>query len=124
VHFRKLVKVTIKTDRRQWLESVDDSLKTHPQHFWKYFFNFKRKDNFFIQLKIDDQFLTDPKHTAGAFATYFESILTHLVCPSLLILLLQILYPLLLSLMLKSARLLSAIDVRSVLDRWNPIFHN
>jgi hypothetical protein len=71
-HFRKLVKVTIKTDRRQWLKSVDDSFKTQPQHFWKYVYNFKRKDNSFIQLKIDDQFATDPKHIADEFATYFQ----------------------------------------------------
>jgi hypothetical protein len=73
-HFRKLVKVTIKTDRRRWLKSVDDSLKTHPQYFCKYVSNFKRKYNSFIQLKIDDQFVTDPKHIADAFDTYFESI--------------------------------------------------
>jgi hypothetical protein len=54
--------------------SVDDSLKTHPQHFWKYVSNFKRKDNSFIQLKIDDQFVTGPKHIADEVATYFESI--------------------------------------------------
>jgi hypothetical protein len=35
LHFRKQVKVTIKSDRRRWLKSVDDSLKTHPQHFCK-----------------------------------------------------------------------------------------
>jgi hypothetical protein len=73
-HFRKLVKITIKTDRRRWLKSVDDSLKTHPQHFWKYVSNFNRKDNSFIQLKIYDQFFTDPKHIVDEFATYFESI--------------------------------------------------
>jgi hypothetical protein len=42
--------------------------------FWKYVSNFNRKDNSFIQLKIDDQFVTDPKHIADEFATYFESI--------------------------------------------------
>jgi hypothetical protein len=73
-HFRKLTKVTIKTDRWRWLKSVDHSLKTHPQHFWKYVSNFKRKYNSFIQLKIGDQFVTDPKHIADAFATHFESI--------------------------------------------------
>jgi ABC-type spermidine/putrescine transport system permease subunit I len=43
-------------------------------HFWKYVSNFKRKDNSFIQLKMYDQFVTDPKHIADEFATYFESI--------------------------------------------------
>jgi hypothetical protein len=73
-NFRKLVKITIKTDSRRWLKSVYDSLKTHPQHFWKYVSNFKRKDNSFIQLKFDDQFVTDPKHIADEFSTYFKSI--------------------------------------------------
>jgi hypothetical protein len=56
------------------LKSVDDSLQNHPQHFWKYVSNFKRKDNSYIQLRINDQFVTDPKHIADAFSTYFESI--------------------------------------------------
>jgi hypothetical protein len=32
-HFGKPLKATVKFDRQQWLKSVDDSLKTHPQHF-------------------------------------------------------------------------------------------
>jgi hypothetical protein len=72
--FVKKVKVTFKTDRRRWLKSVDDSLKTRPQHFWKYVSNIKREDNSFIQLKIDDQFVTDPRHIADEFSTYFETI--------------------------------------------------
>jgi hypothetical protein len=87
-------------------------LKTHPQNFWKYVSNFKREDNSFIQLKIDDQFVTDPKHIADEFATYFESVF-NTSCLSLipLKLLLQIFYPPLLSLLLKSARRLSALDL-------------
>jgi hypothetical protein len=46
-YFCKLVKLAIKLDWQQWLISVDDSLKTHPQHFWKYVSDFKRKDNFY-----------------------------------------------------------------------------
>jgi hypothetical protein len=71
-YFRKLVKLTIKSDGQQWFKYIDDSLKTHPQHLWKYVCNFKRKDNSFIQLKIDNQFVTDPKHVADAFANYFK----------------------------------------------------
>jgi hypothetical protein len=52
--FVKLVKVTITSDRQQLLKSADDSLKTHPHHFWKYFSNF-------IQLIVDNQFVTDSK---------------------------------------------------------------
>jgi hypothetical protein len=49
--YRKLVNVTIKSDRQHWLKFVDDSLRNNPHHFWKYVSNFKRKDNSFIQLK-------------------------------------------------------------------------
>jgi hypothetical protein len=71
--------------RQQWLKSVDDSLKTHPRHFWKYVSNFKRKYNSFIQLKIDNQFVTDPKHVADAFANYFKSVFNK-TCPSVTLL--------------------------------------
>jgi hypothetical protein len=65
------------------LKSVDDSLKTHPQQFWKYVSNFKRKESSFIRLKIDDQFVTDPKHIADAFANYLKSIF-NTSCPSVI----------------------------------------
>jgi hypothetical protein len=58
----------------QWLKSVEDSLRTHPEHYWKYVFSFKRKDNSCIQIKIDKKFITDSKHVADAFANYFKSI--------------------------------------------------
>jgi hypothetical protein len=87
-HFRKLVKVIIKTDRQRWLKSVDDSLKTHPQHFWKYVSNFKRKDNSFIQLKIDDQFVTDPNHIKTNLLLISNQFSTYLFCPSILLILL------------------------------------
>jgi hypothetical protein len=34
--FRKLVKVTIKSDRLRWLKYIDENLKSKPKHFWKY----------------------------------------------------------------------------------------
>jgi hypothetical protein len=71
--YRKLVKVTIKSDRQHWLKFVDDSLRNNPHDFWKYVSNFKRKDNSFIQLKVDNQYVTDPKLTAFAFANHFAS---------------------------------------------------
>jgi hypothetical protein len=36
---------------------------------------------FFIQLTIDNQFVTDPKHIADAFGNYFESMF-NTFCPS------------------------------------------
>jgi hypothetical protein len=70
----------VQQPRRQQ-SSVENSLKTHPQHFWKYVSNFKMKDNSFIQLKIDNQFVTDPKNITDAFDNYFESIF-NTTCPS------------------------------------------
>jgi hypothetical protein len=94
------------------------SLKTNPQRFWKYVSNFKRKDNSFIQLKIDDQFGTDPKHIADEFATYFESIFNTSclsATPSDDTVTSDFL-PTALSLLLKSARRSSALELPSVLD--------
>jgi hypothetical protein len=33
--YRKLIKNTIKSDRLRWLKSIDNNLKSQPQHFWK-----------------------------------------------------------------------------------------
>jgi hypothetical protein len=71
--YRKLVKASIKCDRQEWLRFLDASFRNNPHHFWKYVSNFKRKDNSFIQLKIENQYVTDPKLTADAFAKYSES---------------------------------------------------
>jgi hypothetical protein len=71
--YRKLVKFTIKSDRQHWLKFIDDSVRNNLHHFWKYVSNFKRKDNSFIQLKVDNQYVTDPKLIADAFANHFAS---------------------------------------------------
>jgi hypothetical protein len=36
--------------------------------------NFKRKDNIFIPLKINDHFVPEPRNMADAFANHFKSI--------------------------------------------------
>jgi hypothetical protein len=64
---------TIKSDRQHWLKFVGDSLRNNPHHFWKYVSNFRRKYNSFIQLKVDNQYVTDPKLIADAFANHFAS---------------------------------------------------
>jgi hypothetical protein len=33
--YLKLVKTTIKSDKLRWLKSIDNNLKSQPQHFWK-----------------------------------------------------------------------------------------
>jgi hypothetical protein len=69
------VKVTIKSDRQQWLKFIDDSLRTNPHHFCKLVSNYKRKDNAFLQLQVDNQYVTDLKLIADAFANHFKSTL-------------------------------------------------
>jgi hypothetical protein len=70
-----------------------------------------QKDNFFIQLKFNDQFVTtDPKHIAYSFANY--SVFNTHCLPFILIQYFSL--RLLLSQVLKRARLLSALDVRRV----------
>jgi hypothetical protein len=44
---------------KQWLNFVDDSLKTHPHNLWEYVSNFKRKNSPFTLHKVDNQFATD-----------------------------------------------------------------
>jgi len=44
-YFCKLGQATTQSDRRRWLKSVYDNLKTQPTEFWKYVSIFKRKDN-------------------------------------------------------------------------------
>jgi hypothetical protein len=79
LYFYKLVNIMVKSNRQWWLKSVKDRLESQPKHFRKYVCNFKRKDNAFIQIKVNDQFVTEPKNVADALANHFQSILTHLV---------------------------------------------
>jgi hypothetical protein len=58
-------------------------LRNNPHHFWKYVYNFKRKDNSFIQLKIEKQYVTDPKIIADAFAKHFASTFSSVVWNSI-----------------------------------------
>jgi hypothetical protein len=43
-YYRKLIKINIKADRLDWIGSIDNNLKTHPQHVWKYISKFKRNE--------------------------------------------------------------------------------
>jgi GTP-dependent phosphoenolpyruvate carboxykinase len=56
--YRKLVTVTIKSDRQHWLKFAHYSLRNNPHIFWKSVSSFKRMDNSFIQLKADNQYVT------------------------------------------------------------------
>jgi hypothetical protein len=56
-YYRKLVKMTSKTDRLLWLKSIDDNVKTKPKEFWKYVFEFKKNDHI-TELRIDEKIIT------------------------------------------------------------------
>jgi hypothetical protein len=50
--YRKLVKVSIKSDKQQWLQFIDYSLRNNPHHYWKYVSNFKGKYNLLFSSKF------------------------------------------------------------------------
>jgi hypothetical protein len=68
-----LVKTTIKTNRLRWLKSVDDSLETKPEGFWKHVSEFKKNDHVFTLLKIGENVITQPQCIVEAFADHFSS---------------------------------------------------
>jgi hypothetical protein len=51
-YYRKLVKITIKTERLRWLKYIDDKLKTKPEDFWKYVSKFQKNDHVVTELKM------------------------------------------------------------------------
>jgi hypothetical protein len=55
--YRKLVKSTIKSDRLRRLKSIDNNLKSQPQHFWKYVSNFRKHRSHSFQLNVDGMHL-------------------------------------------------------------------
>jgi hypothetical protein len=50
--YRELVKNIVKSDGRTWLKSVDNNLKSQPQHFWKYVSNFRKHRSGSVQLEV------------------------------------------------------------------------
>jgi hypothetical protein len=47
-------------------------VKTQPKQFCTHASNFQREDNTFIQIKVDDQFLTESEAIADAFVNHFK----------------------------------------------------
>ncbi|PNF31813.1 hypothetical protein B7P43_G09329, partial [Cryptotermes secundus] len=81
IFYRKLVKSAIKTDRLRWLKSIDNDLKTQPQHLWKYVSSFRKHTLGCIQLQVDGVHLDEPTAVADTFAKHFQSLYnTH--CPT------------------------------------------
>jgi hypothetical protein len=79
--YRKLVKRTIKSDRLGWLKSIDNNLKSQPQHFWKYVSNFRNQRSGSIQLEVNGSHLVQPNAVADAFARHFQSVYNN-NCPT------------------------------------------
>lgn len=72
--YGRLVKATIKSDKLQWLKSIDNNLKTNPVHFWKYVSSFRKSDNNSVDLEVNGHHLSQPREDAEAFANYFKSV--------------------------------------------------
>jgi hypothetical protein len=72
--YRKLVKTTIKSDRTRWLHSVDENLKSHPQQFWKYVSQYRKKHSDATNLDVYGVLLQNPRDIAEAFSEHFRSV--------------------------------------------------
>lgn len=72
--YRKLVKSTLKSDRSRWLNSVDENLKSHPQQFWKYVSQYRKKNSDATHLNIDGVLLHNPLDIAESFSEHFRSV--------------------------------------------------
>jgi hypothetical protein len=91
---RKLVKTTIKTDRFDWLRSVDENLKYHAKQFWNYVSQFRKRNTGLIYFEMNDIPISKPHDIAEAFSKYFQwFILAVALEPSLLLINLRKFYP-------------------------------
>jgi hypothetical protein len=61
---RKIVKITIKSDRSRWLKSIDESLKNNPKKFWNNVSNFRNNKSNSFQLMVDGTHLAVPYQVA------------------------------------------------------------
>jgi phage anti-repressor protein len=73
-YYRKLVKITINSDRSRWLKSIDESLKNNPKKLWNYVSNFRKNKLNSFQLVVDGTHLAEPHQVAEAFANHFKSV--------------------------------------------------
>jgi hypothetical protein len=72
--YRGLVKATIRSDKLQWLKSIDNNLKNNPVHFWKYVSSFRKSDRNSVDLEVFGNHLSQPHDIAEAFAEYFKGV--------------------------------------------------
>jgi hypothetical protein len=72
-HYRKLVKITIKSDRHNWYKSIDDDLKIQPSKFWRYVSSVRKHNSYAIHLDVGT-IVVEPTEVAEAFAKHFQSV--------------------------------------------------
>jgi hypothetical protein len=70
--YRKVVKATVKSDRLEWLKFINENLKSHPKHFWKYVSKFRNVAADLIQLEANGTSLNTPYEIADAFFLTFS----------------------------------------------------
>jgi hypothetical protein len=73
-YYRKLVKITIKADRLDWLKTTDNNLRTQPKNVWKYISKCERNDKYVTPIEIGNKIITEPQIITDAFADHFCSI--------------------------------------------------
>jgi hypothetical protein len=56
-------------DRLRWLKSTDNNLKSEPQSFWKYIYNFRKHRSCSIHLVVDGAHLVEPSAVADFFVS-------------------------------------------------------
>jgi hypothetical protein len=79
---RKLVKAAIKSDRIGWLKSIDESLNSEPEHFWKCVASFKKRNATSIQLEVDGKHSVEPCDVADELSSNCIQCITILVLMS------------------------------------------
>jgi hypothetical protein len=72
--YQKLVNKTIKSDRSDWLKYINKNLRSHPQQFWTYISQHKKKNNDLTHLDVDGVFLNKSHDIAEAFSKHFKSV--------------------------------------------------
>ena len=81
-YYRKLVKITIKADRRIWLSNINDNLKSNPKQFWKFVRNYRKNNSIPTHLLVNGSDVSD-LHRDGRDAACQETLAfwgTRFVC--------------------------------------------
>jgi hypothetical protein len=72
-HYGKLVKITIKSGRLNWYNSIDDDVKTQPSKFRRYVSSFTKQSSYTIHLDINGNNVVEPTEIAEAFAKHLNA---------------------------------------------------